>query len=67
MYDLEKILVDLSPYFRNEYEDLHTERFTFDQWIKMNIYYSIFIDEGISESKINPILEELKKTKIKQM
>jgi hypothetical protein len=65
--DLERILVDLSPYFRNEYEDLHTERFTFEQWIRMNIYYSLFIDEGISESKINSILKELRKTKIRKI
>ncbi|MCI2230481.1 hypothetical protein MC378_14975 [Polaribacter sp. MSW13] len=65
--DLEKILFDLSPYFMNEYNDLHTERFTFKQWIRMNIYYSLFIDEGIPESRINSIVEKLRKTKIRKI
>jgi hypothetical protein len=65
--DLGKILIDLSPYFMNEYKDLHTERFTVEEWIRMNIYYSLFIDEGIPESKINSIVEKLRKTKIRKI
>ena len=33
----------------------------------MNIYYSLFIDKNIPESKINSILEKLRKTKIRKI
>jgi hypothetical protein len=65
--DLEKILLDLSPYFMNRYKNQHSERFTFEEWIRMNIYYSLFIDKNIPESKINSILEKLRKTKIRKI
>ena len=65
--DLEKILIDLSPFFMNEYKDLHTERFTVEEWVRMNVYYSLFIDERIPKSKINSIVERLRKTKIRKI
>lgn len=62
--DLNEILLDLSPYFMNEYNSSHSERFSVEQWIRMNIYYSLFIDKEIPQSKIDTILEKLRKTKI---
>ena len=65
--DLKQILNDLSPHFMNEYNDLHSDRFTVEQWVKLNIYYSIFADKEVPKSEINSIVEKLKKTEIKKV
>ena len=69
--DIEKLLLDLSPYIIYQLEDLRTDKdtdkSTIEKWIKINAYYSLFIDKEISELKINSIVEKLRKTKIKRV
>jgi hypothetical protein len=69
--DIEKLLLDLSPYIIYQLEDLRTDidtdESTIEKWIKINAYYSLFIDKEIPELKINSIVEKLRKTKIKRI
>ncbi|WP_028887555.1 hypothetical protein [Tenacibaculum ovolyticum] len=69
--DIEKLLLDLSPYIIYQLEDLRTntdtDESTIEKWIKINAYYSLFIDKEISELQINSIVEKLRKTKIKRI
>ncbi|MDB2385204.1 hypothetical protein N9V96_01900, partial [Polaribacter sp.] len=69
--DTEKLFLDLSPYIIYQLEDLRTEietdKSTIDKWIKMNAYYSLFIDKEIPELQINSIVEKLRKSKIKRI
>ena len=69
--DIEKLLLDLSPYIIYQLEDLRTDidtdESTIKKWIKINAYYSLFIDKEIPEFKINSIVKKLRKTKIKRI
>jgi len=65
--DLEKKLIDLNPYFTEEYNEYMKERLTFNEWIRVNIHYCLFIDKNTPENVVSSILENLRKTKIKKI
>lgn len=69
--DIGKFLFNLSPYIIHDLDDLRTnldtDKSTIEKWLKINAYYSLFVDKEIPESKINSIVEKLKKTKIKRV
>lgn len=69
--DIKKLLLDLSPYIIYQLNDLRTDtdtdESTIEKWIKINAYYSLFIDKEIPKLKINSIIEKLRKTKIKRI
>lgn len=65
--DFDKILTDINPYFKNEYNEFMRDRITYKQWIKMNIYYSLFVDKNIPENVITSVVDKLRKSKIKKV
>ncbi|AQS93982.1 hypothetical protein BXQ17_07870 [Polaribacter sp. BM10] len=65
--DLEKKLNSLNPYFKDEYNDYMKERMTYEKWIRINIFYSLFVDENISEDIVKNIVEKLRKTRINKI
>ncbi|MBU3012289.1 hypothetical protein KO506_12810 [Polaribacter vadi] len=69
--DIEKLLLDLSPYIIYQLDDLRTDsdtdESTIGKWIKINSYYSLFIDKEIPDLKISLIVEKLRKSKIKRI
>lgn len=62
-YDITCILNELEPNFKNEYNTFK-DRWTFDEWIKTNIYYSLFVDKNISENDIAKVVKKLRKSDI---
>ena len=40
---------------------------TYEKWIRINIFYSLFVDENISEDIVKNIVEKLRKTRINKI
>lgn len=62
--DLERKLISLNPYFKNEYNQSFKEQMTYENWIRINIFYSLFVDTNISENIVKNTIRKLRKTKI---
>ncbi len=69
-YDIESILKENSPFLKNEYDDFHDsfkKRVSFNKWVKMNLYYSIFVDKKIPQHIVDSTVKKLKNSSIQRI